>query len=236
MHPAAPALLAMHSGHDKALSAAAPVRAPAPAVAGGTKRKHISDACTSCRRSKVKCEEAKPCTRCVNHGWRDSCVSWRQVKASQREKFGAVRADVTALNPPPPPPSKPPAGAAQSLFGLFCHGLPHGELGALFAPAEILPAHKPAALSAGVGEGRCAGVGEATIVEDQPIASLSPPPSPKSENDEEEHCDRRAMSDALLSEAGTEAAAQLSDDAEDDDFWRSVEHLMAIPIAFDKLL
>ena len=46
---------------------------------GKRKRQNISDACASCRRSKVKCDEEKPCRRCVKHGRAASCASWRLV-------------------------------------------------------------------------------------------------------------------------------------------------------------
>ena len=99
------------------------------------KRSNISDACTACRRSKVKCEEEKPCARCISHGWRDSCVSWHKVKASRSQEPGADRAD-TLLR----------SGAVQSLFGL-----PHGvALGGMFATPKMPPAPTSATLSTSV--------------------------------------------------------------------------------------
>ena len=67
-----------------------------PAPAGGSKRKRekINIACTSCRQSKVKCEDARPCSRCISHGWRDSCVSWHHIKQRRRQKSEAVQADL----------------------------------------------------------------------------------------------------------------------------------------------
>eukprot|EP00802_Teleaulax_amphioxeia_P022211 Tamp_22634.p1 GENE.Tamp_22634~~Tamp_22634.p1 ORF type:complete len:323 (-),score=31.56 Tamp_22634:108-941(-) len=55
---------------------------------GKRKRQNISDACTSCRRSKVKCDEEKPCRRCVKHGRAAACASWREdaAKASPQNK------------------------------------------------------------------------------------------------------------------------------------------------------
>lgn len=44
------------------------------------KRHNISDACAACRRSKVKCDELKPCRRCLRDGRRIACVSWRDGK------------------------------------------------------------------------------------------------------------------------------------------------------------
>jgi len=89
------------------------------------KRSNISDACTACRRSKVKCEEEKPCARCISHGWRDSCVSWRKVKASRTQEPGADGADTLQRS-----------GAVQSLFGML-HGV---AFGGMFATPKMPPA------------------------------------------------------------------------------------------------
>ena len=62
----------------------------APTSASGAKRKRhtISDSCTSCRRNKVKCDEEKPCSRCVRNGRQASCESWREVKATGKQEGG----------------------------------------------------------------------------------------------------------------------------------------------------
>ena len=41
------------------------------------KRQNTSNACAACRRSKVKCDEDKPCRRCLRDGRHIECVSWR---------------------------------------------------------------------------------------------------------------------------------------------------------------
>ena len=183
---------------------------PAPAVGAKRKREKIAGACTSCRRSKVKCEEARPCTRCISHGWRNSCVSWPHIKPRRRQQYDAERVDLQpATVPPPPPPPPPPSLAAQSLFDALrpSYGLPHGRLGELFAPAEVRPASECAAPSVVFGEGSCAGIDAAGDDWAQP--SSEP---------------------VALGEADTEPS-----DDENDDFWSSVEHLKAIPIAFDPI-
>jgi hypothetical protein len=52
-----------------------------PSISSKRKRHNISDACAACRRSKVKCDELKPCRRCLRDGRRIACVSWRDGKA-----------------------------------------------------------------------------------------------------------------------------------------------------------
>ena len=52
-------------------------KAPAADLAAKRARRNISEACAACRRSKVKCDELKPCRRCLRDGRRVACVPWR---------------------------------------------------------------------------------------------------------------------------------------------------------------
>jgi hypothetical protein len=141
------------------------------------KRSNISDACTACRRSKVKCEEEKPwCARCISHGWRDSCVSWHKVKASRSQAPGADRADTLLATP-----KMPPAPTSATL-----------------------------STSAVAGAALCG---------ESPRTSTDT--DPESDSGDEHLCTTASEADTDLSEYG------------DDGFWKSVEHLKAIPIAFD---
>jgi hypothetical protein len=54
--------------------------------------RYSTDVCTSCRQSKVRCEEGRPCSRCVKQGWQESCLSWR-------EKESVATAAETPSNP-----------------------------------------------------------------------------------------------------------------------------------------
>ena len=54
-----------------------------------------TDVCAACRLSKVRCEEERPCTRCVKHNWQDSCVSWRLVDEPADNK-SKVQASVSS--------------------------------------------------------------------------------------------------------------------------------------------
>jgi hypothetical protein len=63
-------------------------------------RHNISDACAACRKSKVKCDEVKPCTRCIKTS--QTCRDWR-TEAPHPE-----RKDLTS------PPHDRPTGTAVS--------------------------------------------------------------------------------------------------------------------------
>ena len=43
--------------------------------------RYSTDVCTSCRQSKVRCTEGRPCSRCVKQGWQESCLSWREEES-----------------------------------------------------------------------------------------------------------------------------------------------------------
>jgi hypothetical protein len=55
-------------------------KAPEVEITAKRKRHNIPDACAACRRSKVKCDNIKPCRRCLRDGRRVACVSWRDGK------------------------------------------------------------------------------------------------------------------------------------------------------------
>lgn len=63
-----------------------------PSISAKRKRHNISDACAACRRSKVKCDELKPCRRCLRDGRRIACVSWRDGKAPASASISPVDA------------------------------------------------------------------------------------------------------------------------------------------------
>jgi hypothetical protein len=88
----APALPAVWGG-----LAPQPAMPPERTVRYG-KRQNISDACAGCRRSKVKCDEQKPCRRCLRDGRQVECVSWRTVGVPS----SAAAALQTGANAPAP--------------------------------------------------------------------------------------------------------------------------------------
>ena len=46
------------------------------------RRTITSRSCIECRRNKVKCDEEKPCSRCIKRGVGESCVEWSQGPSS----------------------------------------------------------------------------------------------------------------------------------------------------------
>ncbi|KAF8206580.1 hypothetical protein K438DRAFT_1817467 [Mycena galopus ATCC 62051] len=52
-----------------------------------SKRRQVKIACEKCKKSCKKCDQARPCLRCVKYGWPEECVD---SKRKEREK-GAKR-------------------------------------------------------------------------------------------------------------------------------------------------
>jgi hypothetical protein len=58
------------------------------------RRTITSRSCVECRRNKVKCNEDKPCSRCIKRGARESCVNWSQAPSSDSVD-GKTRGEIT---------------------------------------------------------------------------------------------------------------------------------------------
>lgn len=125
-----------------------------PTNAEATKRRAVRHACVPCRRSKVACEETRPCRRCVDRSQAQSCVDHKRAARNRPRKrkaaLGAAAPPGTAsgepVSPPimrqavqPPPTPTTPAqlpAAAQHLHGVpsLAFSLPvfrHGAQGGL---------------------------------------------------------------------------------------------------------
>lgn len=55
------------------------------------RRKSTAQSCASCRQSKVKCDDVKPCTRCIKNGWAGHCAGWRNGTIVSKDTTFRVR-------------------------------------------------------------------------------------------------------------------------------------------------
>jgi hypothetical protein len=75
------------------------------------KRSAISQSCAACRRSKTKCDEKKPCSRCIKLSWRisvDACA--RSCDLSVRswdDASSSTETDASSRTTPEPPSDTP---------------------------------------------------------------------------------------------------------------------------------
>ncbi|KAI8339997.1 hypothetical protein BC941DRAFT_419143 [Chlamydoabsidia padenii] len=68
------------------------------------KRKQVSVACVNCQKSCKKCEEERPCPRCVKMGFPEKCVDSVRKPRQKGIKRGPYKKRSTAVAPPQPMP------------------------------------------------------------------------------------------------------------------------------------
>ncbi|KAF5365673.1 hypothetical protein D9758_003146 [Tetrapyrgos nigripes] len=56
-----------------------------------TKRKQVKNACTNCQKACKKCDEARPCLRCVKYGHPDQCVDSQRKERKKGVKRGKYK-------------------------------------------------------------------------------------------------------------------------------------------------
>ncbi|ORZ02762.1 hypothetical protein BCR43DRAFT_22569 [Syncephalastrum racemosum] len=50
-----------------------------------TRSKYVKNACTNCRKASRKCDDARPCPRCIKYALEDSCVSYVRRKRPEKK-------------------------------------------------------------------------------------------------------------------------------------------------------
>lgn len=100
-------------------SAESQLLSPVTSSVSGKKRRQVKSACVNCRKACKKCEEQRPCQRCVRLGIQSSCVDYQRkprekgikrgpyrfrkvlVNSISREpSFGGIRDPVSSINAP----------------------------------------------------------------------------------------------------------------------------------------
>ncbi|TFK43925.1 hypothetical protein BDQ12DRAFT_675808 [Crucibulum laeve] len=93
------------------------------------KRRQVKNACTNCQKACKKCNDARPCFRCVKYGIPEECVSSQRKPRITSKRGPYKKRDGTGMaithrnqeNPPAstshsPPPGAPPAGSYPQLY------------------------------------------------------------------------------------------------------------------------
>ncbi|KAG0331577.1 hypothetical protein BG004_001605 [Podila humilis] len=102
---------------------------------GGTmtpkpKRRQVKNACVNCQKACKKCDEGRPCTRCIKYGLTDTCVdSTRKVR-----KKGVKRGPYKRR----PPPSQLGGSASASTTPVLTHTVVTGPAGYMSEPVTAL--------------------------------------------------------------------------------------------------
>ncbi|CAO3692912.1 unnamed protein product [Umbelopsis ramanniana] len=64
---------------------------PSPGTAHPAKRKQVKNACTNCQKACKKCDEARPCPRCVKYGIATTCVNSTRKERKKGVKRGPYK-------------------------------------------------------------------------------------------------------------------------------------------------
>ncbi|KAM6500736.1 hypothetical protein JOM56_003750 [Amanita muscaria] len=65
-----------------------PLQSPPPQR---TKRRQVKNACTNCQKACKKCDDARPCLRCVKYGIQEACVSSQRKERKRGVKRGPYK-------------------------------------------------------------------------------------------------------------------------------------------------
>ncbi|KAJ7632311.1 hypothetical protein FB45DRAFT_499665 [Roridomyces roridus] len=75
-----------------------------------SKRRQVKNACTSCQKASKKCDDARPCLRCVKYGVHDECVDSPRKERKKGAKRGPYRkrdgAEMRGIQDTPTSPSQ----------------------------------------------------------------------------------------------------------------------------------
>ncbi|KAI0262948.1 hypothetical protein BC834DRAFT_1043205 [Gloeopeniophorella convolvens] len=143
-----------------------------------SKRRQVKNACTNCQKACKKCDDARPCLRCVKYGIGEECVDSQRKERKKGIKRGpykkrdgksrATSANEAQLDPVAPPhmgtpfPGVPPAsGTPPAMSFMNPVGYPPPVYGQYAPP--LPPMHKP---------------GEAPTYYPPPYYMVQPPPPP----------------------------------------------------------
>ena len=66
---------------------------PLPAAPQPTraKRRQVKNACTNCQKACKKCDDARPCLRCVKYGMQEACISSQRKERKKGVKRGPYK-------------------------------------------------------------------------------------------------------------------------------------------------
>ncbi|GJE97060.1 GAL4 domain-containing protein [Phanerochaete sordida] len=118
-----------------------------------TKRRQVKNACTNCQKACKKCDDARPCLRCVKYGIAEECVDSQRKERQKGIKRGPYKkrdGKASSVDPqidmgaPSAIPLPIAAGAHMPPYMAAPMGYPAGFFGQYPAPAPGKPGEAPA--------------------------------------------------------------------------------------------
>ncbi|KAF9479775.1 hypothetical protein BDN70DRAFT_666852 [Pholiota conissans] len=125
----------------------APPANPAPPALSRPKRKQVKMACTNCAGACKRCDENRPCERCVKYGVADTCVDGQRKERKKGIKRGPYRrknkneSDSNSFNGEWTPPSSSTTAAA--IHAVAQYAPPEGYYPVYYPPPPGFMSHPP---------------------------------------------------------------------------------------------
>jgi hypothetical protein len=63
---------------------------PSSTIGTGTKRKQVKNACVNCQKACKKCDDQRPCSRCVKYGIEDGCINSQRKERKRKNQDESV--------------------------------------------------------------------------------------------------------------------------------------------------
>ncbi|KAJ7093074.1 hypothetical protein C8R44DRAFT_397480 [Mycena epipterygia] len=116
-----------------------------------SKRRQVKNACTNCQKACKKCDEARPCLRCVKYGVSEECVDSQRKERKKGAKRGPYRkrdgkGDNIVHSDDPSQDGEPdasPHAGGSSPPAPFVGSVPVGYTPGFYAQFPPPPGHKP---------------------------------------------------------------------------------------------
>ncbi|KAF8350918.1 hypothetical protein F5887DRAFT_941615 [Amanita rubescens] len=148
---------------------------PATAQPQRVKRRQVKNACTNCQKACKKCDDARPCLRCVKYGMQEACVSSQRKERKKGVKRGPYKKreskdrlaphDASTHHPTPLPQPVPPLHPPYMSLGLPHPYYPSHPLSKTTDPPPLYPPYLFAQL-------------HPSPIPQDPVSTTYPPPAP----------------------------------------------------------
>jgi len=144
MYAPPPGVMYAYPPHAQAQSFGAPPPNPGSQALSRPKRKQVKMACTNCAGACKRCNESRPCDRCIKYGIVDTCVDGQRKERKKGIKRGPYRRknkDGDSYSGDWPPGSQPPASTAAAAVHAQ-YPPPEGYYPVYYPPGTFMHPHE----------------------------------------------------------------------------------------------
>ncbi|KAF4618917.1 hypothetical protein D9613_009821 [Agrocybe pediades] len=114
-----------------------------PSAASRPKRKQVKMACTNCAGACKRCDESRPCERCIKYGISDTCQDGQRKERKKGVKRGPYKRKPKGEGDAAYNGSQPPAApaAAAAIHAVAQYPPPEGYYPIYYPPPGFIPTH-----------------------------------------------------------------------------------------------